>query len=296
MIPYGKKRTYLPTVLCRQEVEALLKCTHNRKHRTLLMVLYATGLRISEATNLQVSDIDSQRMLLKVTQGKGNKMRYVPFSPRLLEKPCAQILATFAPRRFSFQVRVPTGPWGRVRFKRLSRSRRAWPRSPSCHAPHFASFLRDGSVGAGVDLLTISRLLGHRGSDHSDLSPCASAPTGIGPQPAGLAARQPASHLAAAEQSAEQAQAKLAVASTLTHCGQLCGRAPTTSGAASAEYTGQAIAVPHRSTGCEEASVWTMSARGDRLQFVWRSPLSAVRGCQAKRLARRLRAIDTRRC
>jgi len=56
MIPYGKKRKHLPTVLSRQEVEALLKCTHNRKHRTLLMVLYATGLRIGEATNVLISD------------------------------------------------------------------------------------------------------------------------------------------------------------------------------------------------------------------------------------------------
>ena len=57
--------------------------TPNLKHRVLLMTTYAAGLRVSEVVRLRVSDIDSQRMLLRVEQGKGMKDRYTLLSPRL---------------------------------------------------------------------------------------------------------------------------------------------------------------------------------------------------------------------
>ena len=57
----------------------------NLKQRSLLSTIYATGLRVSEATHLKVADIDSQRMTLRVEQGKGQNDRYVMLSPRLLD-------------------------------------------------------------------------------------------------------------------------------------------------------------------------------------------------------------------
>ncbi len=62
----------------------MIACVHNIKHKTVLLTLYSAGLRISEGLNLRLPDIDSQRMMLKVNQGKGSKDRYVPISPRLL--------------------------------------------------------------------------------------------------------------------------------------------------------------------------------------------------------------------
>ena len=84
-IPMPKRPFRLPVILSRDEVGRFLAAVDSLKHQTLLMTTYAAGLRVSEATHLQVTDIDSQRMVLRVDQGKGRKDRYVMLSPRLLE-------------------------------------------------------------------------------------------------------------------------------------------------------------------------------------------------------------------
>lgn len=84
-IPYPKRVKKLPLILSQGEVHALLKATTNLKHHTILATIYATGLRVSEAANLLVSDIDSGRQMIAVRQGKGRKDRFVMLSPKLLE-------------------------------------------------------------------------------------------------------------------------------------------------------------------------------------------------------------------
>jgi site-specific recombinase XerD len=76
----------LPVVLNKQEVARLIACAGNIKHQTALSVAYGTGLRVNEVISLKVSDIDSQRMTLRVEQGKGSKDRYAMLSPVLLER------------------------------------------------------------------------------------------------------------------------------------------------------------------------------------------------------------------
>lgn len=85
-IPYPKKTKAIPEVLSEQQVKKLLEVFSNRKHRALLTTIYAAGLRVSEACGLRVADIESDRMLLRVNQGKGAKDRYVPLSDTLLVK------------------------------------------------------------------------------------------------------------------------------------------------------------------------------------------------------------------
>ena len=74
----------MPEVLSPKEVERLLLAAVKLRDRCLLMTAYATGLRVSELVRLKVSDIDSQRMMVRVEQGKGRKDRYTILSARLL--------------------------------------------------------------------------------------------------------------------------------------------------------------------------------------------------------------------
>src|ERR1700675_4528337 len=82
--PYPKKGFHLPSILSRKEVARLIDAALTPYHRTLLMTLYATGVRRAELTHLKVSDIDSKRMVIHVQGGKGRKDRDVMLSPKLL--------------------------------------------------------------------------------------------------------------------------------------------------------------------------------------------------------------------
>lgn len=85
MRPVHMPRT-LPVVLSREEVARLIAAAGNLKHQTALSVAYAAGLRASEVVALKVGDVDSERMTLRIEQGKGHKDRYAMLSPVLLER------------------------------------------------------------------------------------------------------------------------------------------------------------------------------------------------------------------
>jgi integrase/recombinase XerD len=85
IIPAPKKPQKLPVVLSPEEVLQFLGCVRSIKHYTILTICYAAGLRISEVIRLKPIHIDSQRMVVRVEQGKGQKDRYVMLSPKLLE-------------------------------------------------------------------------------------------------------------------------------------------------------------------------------------------------------------------
>ena len=95
----------LPAVLSRAEVKRLIAAADNLKHQTALSVAYGAGLRASEVSALKVTDVDSQRMVLRIQQGKGGKDRYAMLSPVMLER-----LRTWW-RVARAQGKMPTGGW-----------------------------------------------------------------------------------------------------------------------------------------------------------------------------------------
>jgi integrase/recombinase XerD len=84
-IPYPRRPKRLPMVLSRLEVARILDAAWSRRFNTILSLVYGCGLRSAEATHLRVQDIDSERMLLRIASGKGDKERWVPLTAKLLE-------------------------------------------------------------------------------------------------------------------------------------------------------------------------------------------------------------------
>jgi integrase/recombinase XerD len=84
--PYPKRAEHVPSILSQEEVARLIDGARTSSHRTLLMTLYATGVRRAELTHLKVTDVDSQRMVVHVQGGKGRKDRDVMLSPKLLKE------------------------------------------------------------------------------------------------------------------------------------------------------------------------------------------------------------------
>jgi integrase/recombinase XerD len=84
-IPYAKAPKKLPLVLSQNEVLRLFDAISNLKHRAIVMTIYSAALRVSEAASLRMEDIDSQRMLIHVNEGKGRKDRLVPLAEALLD-------------------------------------------------------------------------------------------------------------------------------------------------------------------------------------------------------------------
>jgi site-specific recombinase XerD len=162
MIPFGKRARTLPTVLSDQEVAALLQWTPNLKHRTFFTTLYAAGLRISEAANLKPTDIDSQRMQLNIQSGKGRKQRQVPLSPRLLDQLREYWKAYRPSGLLLFPGKYPDKPYAGTSIQKAIKASAKRAGINKTVTPHtLRHSYATGLLEAGVDILTISRLLGH---------------------------------------------------------------------------------------------------------------------------------------
>jgi len=96
-----------------EEVAKLFQVVTNVKHRAILMTAYAGGLRVSEVIHLRVSDIDGQRMMLRVEQGKGRQDRYVMLSHKLLAV-LREYWTTYKTRHWLFAGQNPTQPLTRA--------------------------------------------------------------------------------------------------------------------------------------------------------------------------------------
>jgi integrase/recombinase XerD len=162
VIPAPKKPQILPVVLSPEEVVHFLACVKKPKHRAILTTCYAAGLRISEAVQLTIPAIDSQRMVLRVEQGKGQKDRYVMLSPKLLDI-LREWWRVSRPRHWLFPGDRPDHPITRGAVEQDCQQSHRRSRIPKPITPHslrhaFAVHLLE----SGTDVRTIQLLLGHR--------------------------------------------------------------------------------------------------------------------------------------
>jgi len=156
-----KRSGRLPEPLSREEVARLLDAAENQKHRVLMMTAYSAGLRVSELVRLKPQDIHSDRMLIRVNQGKGRKDRYTLLSQRLLDELRAYWRAS-RPESWLFpnQTRtdhMPTCTPARAFYRLKQRAGITHGRGIHTLRHSFATHLLE----AGVDLRTIQILMGH---------------------------------------------------------------------------------------------------------------------------------------
>jgi site-specific recombinase XerD len=161
-LPFPRRPKTLPVVLSLAEVARFFQAIRSLKHRAILMTAYAAGLRIAEVTALRVPDLDSQRMVIHVRQGKGHKDRYVMLSPRLLTV-LREYWRAVRPRDWLFPGSPPTRPISVGAVQRACQRARAASgvgKAVTVRALRhsFATHLLE----AGKDVRTIPILLGHR--------------------------------------------------------------------------------------------------------------------------------------
>jgi len=162
-IPFHKRSKKLPLVLSKEEVSSIIKATGNIRHKTMIVTMYACGLRVSELVNLKISNIDSKRMLIHIESAKGDKDRYVVLSQNHLDLLRKYYLSqSIRPLSWLFYSRNPEHPLTvrpvQSMVKKFAQkagiTKNITPHTfRHCYATHL--------LEEGIDIRKIQMLLGH---------------------------------------------------------------------------------------------------------------------------------------
>lgn len=160
-LPRAKKPFQLPGIFSAEEVRKIIDVTVNKKHKSIICLAYAGGLRVSEIINLKIQDIDSQRMIINLRKAKGKKDRIVMLSEKLLEI-LREYFRSYKPKTYLFEGQY--GGQYSVRsiqeILKASKKKAGINKKGSVHSLRhsFATHLLEG----GTDILSIKKLLGHQ--------------------------------------------------------------------------------------------------------------------------------------
>ncbi len=168
-IPRPKKEKKLPKVMSKEEVKKLFDSTENLKHKTAFMMAYSCGLRVSEVATLSIRDIDSDRMVVNIKQGKGRKDRIAPLSESML-KQLRLYYEIYQPKEWLFESQIGSTPINVRTLQKVYQQRvnaLGFSRHVSFHSLRhsFATHLLD----SGVDIRYIQELLGHASSKTTEI-------------------------------------------------------------------------------------------------------------------------------
>ena len=161
-VVYPRSSSKLPPVMSGQEIKALIETVKNIKHRTVVMLLYSSGLRVSEISHLRITDIDSKNMRIKVVQGKGAKDRYTLLSQQVLLELRAYYII-YKPKEYLFNGSGAGRPLSVRSIQHLVQKALIQlgldSKNYTVHTIRhsFATHLVDN----GTDLHTVKELLGH---------------------------------------------------------------------------------------------------------------------------------------
>lgn len=169
LIHRPKTSRRLPRVLSKEEVKLILEAHGNLKHRTMLSMIYACGLRRSELLNITFKDINRERLTLHVYQSKGNKDRIVPLSPKILEM-MEDYYKAYTPKVWLFEGQKPGTQYSpkslqNVLKQALKKINIKKPVSLHWLRHSYATHLLE----SGTDLRYIQELLGHKSSRTTEI-------------------------------------------------------------------------------------------------------------------------------
>jgi site-specific recombinase XerD len=159
-LPRAKKEFKLPSIFAEEEIRRILFAVENIKHRAILCLAYAAGLRVSELVNMKLKDVDSRRMVITVRQSKGRKDRQVMLSEKLLYL-LREYFKKYRPKEWLFEGNKGEQYSTRSIQEVLQHAKQkaGIKKKGSIHALRhsFATHLLEG----GTDLISIKELLGH---------------------------------------------------------------------------------------------------------------------------------------
>ena len=167
-VVYPKKAFILPKVISVQEVKKIIEGCPNLKHKTILMTLYSTGMRVGELLNLKVSDIDSKRGVIVIYQGKGAKDREVPLPKSLLIQ-LRNYYKAYRPKLFLFEGQAG-GTYTATSVNHVIKDaceKAGIKKSVSAHM--FRHSYATHMLESGTDLRYIQVLLGHKSSKTTEI-------------------------------------------------------------------------------------------------------------------------------
>jgi len=169
LIQRPRKEKLLPNVLSKKEVKAILEAHSNFKHRMMLIMIYACGLRRSELIQLKPESIDSQRKLLKISQSKGNKDRYIPISDEIIDL-LRQYYKLFKPKTWLFEGQDAGEQYSPTSLQKvlkmaLNKANIRKPATLHWLRHSYATHLLEN----GTDLRYIQELLGHGSSRTTEI-------------------------------------------------------------------------------------------------------------------------------
>ena len=162
-IPMYKKKRRLPKILSSKELDVFFNACEDYRYKTVFMLIYGSGLRISEAANLRIEDIDSENMRLFVRNGKGERQRYTVLPERSLEmlRKCYKIYKPNHPDGYMFLNRAGNP----LKVERLRVFFRRYRRKAGISEDFIVHSLRHSFatklVEEGVPLVQVKELLGH---------------------------------------------------------------------------------------------------------------------------------------
>jgi integrase/recombinase XerD len=167
-VVYPKKDLKLPKVVSVQDIKMMIESCTNLKHKTMLMTLYGTGMRIGELLNLKIKDVDSKQGVINILSGKGRKDREVPLTSLLL-KQLRRYYKTYRPKIYIFEGQYG-GQYSAVSFHQVIKEackKAGVKKNVSAHT--FRHSYATHMLEMGIDLRYIQTLLGHKSTKTTEI-------------------------------------------------------------------------------------------------------------------------------